>query len=166
MEDDRKKYDFIDLDLDELILKFLESTRERLQEPGYDIRYNRPDHIQHIQSDKDSILQVIYNLVDNAIKFSGTSRQIDINLFSKDDELQLCVKDYGIGISGKDQEKIFDRFFRGAEPQRMRIKGSGIGLTIVKKIIEAHKGRLTLESRPGEGSTFCVHLPINKNTEP
>ena len=77
----------------------------------------------------------------------------------------LCVKDYGIGISIKDQERIFDRFYRGDEPQRLGIKGSGIGLTIVKKIIEAHKGYLTLESKPGEGSTFCVHLPVNKNTK-
>jgi signal transduction histidine kinase len=77
----------------------------------------------------------------------------------------FCVKDYGIGISITDQEKIFERFYRGSEPQRMGIKGSGIGLTIVKKIIEAHKGHLTLESRPGKGSTFCVHMPININTE-
>ena len=166
IDDDRKKYDFTDLDLDELLLKFLESTREMLPEPGFDIRYSRPDRVPVIKADKNAILQVFYNLVDNAIKFSGTSRQIDINMFSRDDEIQFCVKDYGIGISGKDQEKIFERFYRGDEPQRLGIKGSGIGLTIVQKIIEAHKGHLTVESKPGEGSTFCVHLPINKNTEP
>jgi len=165
IDDDRKKYDFIDLDIDELLVKFLESTRERIPEPGFDIRYSHPDRVPVIRADKDAILQVFYNLVDNAIKFSGTSRQIDITLFSKDAELLLCVKDYGIGIPGKDQEKIFDRFYRCDEPQRLGIKGSGIGLTIVKKIMEVHKGRLTLESRPGEGSTFCVHLPIYKNTE-
>jgi signal transduction histidine kinase len=164
MEDDRKKYDFTDLDLNELLLKFLESTREMLPEPGFDIRYNHPDHVPVINADKDAILQVFYNLVDNALKFSGTSRQIDVSLLSRDDELLFCVKDYGIGISLKDQEKIFDRFYRCDEPQRLGIKGSGIGLTIVKKIMEVHKGHLTLESRPGEGSTFCVHLPINKNT--
>jgi signal transduction histidine kinase len=165
MDDDRKKYDFADLDLDELLCKFLESTRQRLQEPGFEIRYNPPDQVPVIKADKNAILQVFYNLVDNAIKFSGTSRQIDISLFSRDDELLFCVKDYGIGISGKEQEKIFDRFYRGEEPQRLGIKGSGIGLTIVQKIIETHKGRLTLKSKPGEGSTFCMHLPINKNIE-
>ena len=162
MEDDRKKYDFVDVDLDELLRKFLESIRERLAEPGFDIRYSCPEPVPVILVDRNAILQVFYNLVDNAIKFSGTSRQIDISLFSKDDELLFCVKDYGIGISKKDQEKIFERFYRGDEPQRLGIKGSGIGLTIVQKIIEAHKGHLTLESKPGEGSLFCVHLPINK----
>lgn len=165
MDDDRKKYDFIDLDLDELLLKFLESTRESLPEPGFDIRYSRPDRVPSILADRNAFLQVLYNLVDNAIKFSGESRQIDISLFSKDDFVLLCVKDYGIGISNRDQEKIFARFYRGEEPQRMGIRGSGIGLTIVKKIIESHKGHLTLESKPGEGSTFCVHLPNYKNTE-
>jgi signal transduction histidine kinase len=164
MEDNPKKYDFVDLDLDELLQKFLESTRESLPEFGFDIRYTCPDPVPIIQADKNAILQVFYNLVDNAIKFSGTSRQIDISLFSRDEELLFCVKDYGIGISAKDQEKIFERFYRGDETQRKGIKGSGIGLTIVKKIVEAHKGHLTLKSMPGEGSTFCVHLPINKNT--
>ncbi len=75
MDDDRKKYDFIDLDLDDLLVKFLESTRERLPEPGFDLRYNRPDKMPVIKADKNAILQVFYNLVDNAIKFSGTSKR-------------------------------------------------------------------------------------------
>jgi signal transduction histidine kinase len=160
MDDDRRKYDFVELDMNELILKFLESTREMLPEPVFDIRYNHPEHVPSIRADKNAILQVLYNLVDNAIKFSGTSSQIDISLISKDDELLLSVKDYGIGISGKDQEKIFDRFYRCEETQNLGIKGSGIGLTIVKKIMEAHKGHLTVESKPGEGSRFTVSLPV------
>jgi signal transduction histidine kinase len=111
------------------------------------------------------MLQVFYNLIDNALKFSGTSRQIDVSLFSGDEELQFCVKDYGIGISPKDQERIFDRFYRSDEIQKQGIRGSGIGLTIVRKIIEAHYGHLTLESQSGAGSTFCVHLPVNKITK-
>jgi signal transduction histidine kinase len=160
MEDDRKKYNFTDLDLNELILKFLESIKERLAESGFDIRYNCTDQVPLIPADKDAILQVIYNLVDNAIKFSGKSRHIDISLISKDDELQLCVKDYGIGIPIKDQEKIFDRFYRGTEPQRLGIKGSGIGLTIVKRIVEAHGGTINIESELGKGSRVTVRFPL------
>ncbi len=162
MEDDQKKYNFTDLDLNELIEKFLESIRERLAESGFNIRYNHPDQTPLIRADKDAILQVIYNLVDNAIKFSGTSREIDIDLISKADELQFYVKDYGIGIPGKDLEKIFDRFYRSEQPQLLGIRGSGIGLTIVKKITEAHNGHLTIESSPGEGSTFTISFPICK----
>lgn len=160
MDEDRKKYNFVDLDLNELIGKFIESIRERLAESGFDIRYNHPDQTPLIKADKDAILQVIYNLVDNAIKFSGTSREIDIDLVPKTDELQFCVKDYGIGIPAKDVEKIFDRFYRSEQPQLLGIRGSGIGLTIVKKITEAHNGHVTIESCPGKGSLFCVHLPL------
>ena len=165
MDDDRKKYDFTDVNLEELLCKFLESTRERLQEPGFDIRYNRPDHVPVVKADKNAILQVFYNLVDNAIKFSGTSRQIDITLFAKGDKVLFCVRDYGIGISGKDQEKIFDRFYRGDKPQRLGIKGSGIGLTIVKQIIEAHGGTINIESEVGKGSRVVVRLPTFKNDD-
>jgi signal transduction histidine kinase len=161
MDDDRKKYDFIDLDLDDLLVKFLESTRERLPEPGFDIGYNRPERVPVIKADKNAILQVFYNLVDNAIKFSGTSKHIDISLIPVEDEIVFCVKDYGIGISAKEQEKIFDRFYRGGEPQRLGIKGSGIGLTIVKQIVEAHGGTISIESEIGKGSMVTVRLPLD-----
>jgi signal transduction histidine kinase len=160
MDDDRKKYDFAGLDMNELIGKFLESTWEMLLEPSFSIRYLCQEPVPSIRADRNAMLQVLYNLVDNAIKFSGTSRQIDITLSSKEDELQLSVKDYGIGISGKDQEKIFARFYRCEETQKLGIKGSGIGLTIVKKIIEVHNGQLTVESKPGEGSRFTVGFPL------
>jgi len=80
--------------------------------------------------------------------------------------LELCVKDYGIGIPVKDQEKIFDRFYRGSEPQRLGIKGSGIGLTIVKRIVEAHGGTIALESDTGKGSKFTVILPMKDTDVP
>lgn len=160
MDDDRKKYDFTDVDLDELLLKFLESTRERLKEQGFDIRYDNPDKVPLIRGDRDAILQVFYNLIDNAIKFSGTSRVIDVTLSPRDNEIVFCVKDYGIGISAKDQERIFDRFYRGDKPQKLGIKGSGIGLTIVKQIVEAHCGTIDIESEVGQGSKVTVRLPV------
>jgi len=166
MDDDRKKYDFNVVNLDELLVKFIESTREMLPVPGFDIRYSRAERVPVVNADKNAILQVFYNLVDNAIKFSGTSRQIDVSLFPVDNELVFSVKDYGIGISGKDQEKIFDRFYRGNEPQRMGIRGSGIGLTIVKQIVEAHNGTIAIESEVGKGSKVTVRLPLRQVSSP
>ncbi|MBN1388366.1 MAG: HAMP domain-containing histidine kinase, partial [Bacteroidales bacterium] len=142
IEEDRKKYDFVDVDLDELLRKFLESTRESLAEPGFKIRYDHPDHVVAIRADKNAILQVFYNLIDNAIKFSGDSRQIDISISTEGEEVLFSVKDYGVGISAREKEKIFERFYRGDETQKRGIKGSGIGLTIVRKIVEAHNGTI------------------------
>jgi signal transduction histidine kinase len=160
IDEDRKKYEFIDLDPDKLIREFLKSIREMIRETGFEISYSCPNKVSVFRADRNAILQVLYNLVDNAIKFSGTSRKIDVNLVFKDNEIQLSVKDYGIGISIKDQEKIFERFYRCRESQRLGIRGSGIGLTIVKKIVEDHGGYLSLDSRPGEGSMFTVRIPL------
>ncbi|RLE04809.1 MAG: hypothetical protein DRJ13_03195 [Bacteroidetes bacterium] len=115
-----------------------------------------------MRADSNAFLHVLYNLAANAIKFSGPSRKIDINLVFIDNEIQLSVRDYGIGISIKDQEKIFERFYRCGESQQSGIRGSGIGLTIVKKIVEDHGGYLTLDSRPGEGSMFTVRIPVGE----
>jgi signal transduction histidine kinase len=162
MEEDRKKYEFSDLNPDKLIREFLKSIREMLRETGFEINYDGPNQVIVIRADRNAFLQVLYNLVDNAIKFSGTSRKVDIDLTFKDNEMQLSVKDYGIGISLIDQERIFERFYRSRESQRSGIKGSGIGLTLVKKIIEDHGGRIVLESRTGEGSKFTIMIPADE----
>jgi signal transduction histidine kinase len=162
IDEDRKKLEFIDLDLDKLTREFIKSIREMIRETGFEISYSCPNKVSVIRADRNAILQVLYNLVDNAIKFSGASRKIHINLVFKDNELQLSVKDYGIGISIKDQEKIFERFYRCRESQHLGIRGSGIGLTIVKKIVEDHGGYLTLVSRLGAGSMFTVRLPVGR----
>jgi len=160
IEEERKKYNFLELDLNQLLLEFLKSSHERLPSLDFMIKYSCPENLPLIRADKNALLQVVNNLFDNAIKFSCSSRIIEINLSCNEEVLRLCIKDFGIGIPPKDQDKIFNRFYRGDEPQKLGIKGSGIGLTIVKKIVEAHKGWLTLESNPGKGTTFCVHLPV------
>ena len=160
IDEDRKEYDFVDVDLDELFQKFLESTRESLAEPGFKIRYDPPEHPPVIRADRNAMLQVFYNLVDNAIKFSGVSRQIDISISTEGEAVLFSVKDYGAGISAREQEKIFERFYRGDETQKQGIKGSGIGLTIVIKIVEVHNGTIDVESEVGKGSRFIVRLPV------
>ena len=162
IEEDRKKYEFKDLDLDNLTQEFIKSIGEMIREAGFEIRYSCPKRVHLVRADKNAILQVLYNLVDNAIKFSGSSKKIDIHLVSEENENQLSVKDYGIGIPVKDQDKIFDRFYRCRESQRSGIRGSGIGLTIVKKIVEDHGGYLTLVSSPGDGSIFTFRIPVRE----
>jgi len=162
MEDERKKYRFEEEDVDLLLGRFIESARERITDASFRITYTHPDSAPSVRIDRDAMLQVFYNLVDNAVKYSGTSERVDVMLQYDESEMRISVKDYGIGIPKKDQEKIFERFYRCEEAHTQGIKGCGIGLTIVRRIIEAHEGRLTLESSPGEGSTFTVVLPITE----
>lgn len=162
MEDDRKKYRFEEVNLNDLLRGFLDGARERITETGFKIRYTHPDEVPLISVDKDAILQVFYNLVDNAVKYSGTSKIVEVFLLVNPDGFVIRVQDHGIGIPKREQEKIFERFYRCEEAHVQGIKGSGIGLTIVRRIVEAHHGELTLESTPGEGSTFSIYLPTNQ----
>lgn len=103
--------------------------------------------------------QVCSNLVDNAIKYGGKPLLLDIKTSFENQMFTLCVKDNGIGIAKKYQKKIFERFFRVPYGNKHEVKGFGIGLFYVKQIVEAHKGRVWVESKEGSGSTFIIELP-------
>jgi len=104
--------------------------------------------------------QVMHNLLDNAFKYSGNSKTIEVSIETKGQDVIISITDFGVGISKKDKDKIFDRFYRAGDDLFQSVKGSGIGLTIVKQIVEAHKGEIVVDSSPGKGSTFSIILPI------
>lgn len=109
--------------------------------------------------DKDKLKQVIYNLLSNSLKYSKTSGKVFLTLKSENDNIIIEVNDNGIGISEKDLPFIFERFYRSDESRDKNTGGAGIGLTIVKTIVEAHKGIIKATSTLGEGSTFTLTFP-------
>jgi signal transduction histidine kinase len=165
LEDDRKNYQFRDTDYLAELSTWIEVFQDRNKNHAVKITQQFPDNLPSINIDQDAMQQVIFNLLDNAVKYDGDSRRIDVWVEQKGKEIITCVKDYGMGISKKEQERIFDRFYRSEEILDKGIRGSGIGLTIVKRIVEAHHGSINLESEPGKGSTFCVHLPVNPKAD-
>lgn len=114
-----------------------------------------------VRVDKDKIIQVVSNLISNAIKYAPHSRSIDIHVSQTHSEAIVSVKDYGQGISKADRHKIFNRFYRGAHPTKTF--GLGLGLFICTDIIESHYGQLTVESEEGQGSVFSFSLPLHTN---
>jgi len=110
-----------------------------------------------VQGDEDRLAQALANLLHNAIKFTPAGGQITVSAEARDGEVAIAVRDTGIGISIGDQKRIFERFYKAAEARGR--PGSGLGLAIVKHIVQAHGGRATVESQPGQGSTFTVVLP-------
>lgn len=112
-----------------------------------------------IACDCDKIERVILNLISNVIKFTNTDGSIYINIFDKGDIVEISVKDTGIGIDKKNQENIFERFRQVDKSLSRNTEGSGIGLSLVKSIVEMHKGKISVESEAGKGSTFTVELP-------
>jgi PAS domain S-box-containing protein len=126
---------------------------------GHRIRVETPDPLPTINGDPMRLEQVILNLVSNAIKYSPSGSEVIIRSRVVDDGLEVSVQDQGIGISGEDQARVYDRFYRG-EIARMTTGGTGLGLTICKLIVEGHGGRIQIDSAPGEGTTVSFVVPI------
>lgn len=114
-----------------------------------------------INADKERIGQVLINLLTNAIKYSDKDKKVDIYLSATEEAILVKVKDEGIGIEEKYREKVFEKFFRIPDPQIKFISGMGIGLNIAHQIISFYKGKIWVESNPGNGSLFCFSLPAS-----
>jgi two-component system, OmpR family, phosphate regulon sensor histidine kinase PhoR len=114
-----------------------------------------------VAADKLHITSVVYNLLDNALKYSPVSPVIKIVLKDAGDHITFSVADNGIGIAPEYKDKVFDKFFRVPAGDTHNVKGYGLGLSYVSYIVEKHKGKITVESEPGKGSTFLITLPKN-----
>jgi len=121
--------------------------------------------LPEIVADADNISQVVTNLVGNAIKYSPDGASVEVRLRAEGGRLVLEVADTGYGIPEGDLKRIFDKFHRAPQPKGVNITGTGLGLALVKAIVEAHEGRVTVSSQVGEGSTFTVALPLEAAAE-
>ncbi|HJW13995.1 MAG TPA: ATP-binding protein, partial [Thermoanaerobaculia bacterium] len=108
----------------------------------------------------DRMQQVLHNLLENAIRYTNLGGKIVVRLVSLPREVRIEVSDTGIGIPEENLPYVFERFFRSDRARRAHPGGSGLGLSIVKWIVEAHKGTVAVSSRVGEGTTFTVTLPL------
>jgi two-component system phosphate regulon sensor histidine kinase PhoR len=104
--------------------------------------------------------QAVVNLLDNAVKYSGKGSVIKVEAEKKAGEVLIRVCDNGVGIASQDLSRIFERFYRVDKARSDKLGGTGLGLSIVKHIMQAHHGRVSVESSPGKGSIFTIHLPV------
>ena len=130
------------------------------QTDKHTLKVNLPDDLVKIEADRDKINQVIENLISNALKFSPQGGEITISIEKTKDEVKINVSDNGMGIPEKDLPHVFEKFYRAENASSEAIGGTGLGLAIVKYIVESHKGRISVESKLGKGSTFRFILPV------
>jgi signal transduction histidine kinase len=163
IESGQKNYNFIEADVCEIVLDTLKTFSIRLQQDGFALRVEGPETpLRPAMVDPDAIAQVVVNLLDNAVKYSGSAREIVLRFGQKGDQIAISVIDHGIGIPAAEREKIFERFHRVGTGLIHDVKGSGLGLSLVKHIVEAHGGRVMVSSEIGRGSTFAVYLPATR----
>lgn len=162
IEAGRKTYNFADSDMAELIENVLSSYRYQIDNSGFDVQTNMQPDLPSVSIDREAMTQAISNLLDNAIKYSREVKQLSITTKTVGPDLSLEIADRGIGIPRAEQVKIFEKFYRVGNGLVHDVKGSGLGLSLVKHIIEAHKGTISVESDVGKGSRFTILLPITR----
>ncbi len=158
IEQGRKAYHFEPTSLAETVQATARTIP--LAQQGFDLRLEVEEGIPEIAADRDALEQALLNLLTNAVKFSGQSREIGLRLMSRNGDAVIQVTDHGIGISPEQHERIFENFYRAPAPESQRIPGTGLGLAVVAHIVKGHGGRIELESAPGKGSTFSICLPL------
>lgn len=150
-------------DLKEIVNDAVNATKQLIEEKDISLKINYADDIPLIMIDRDRIIQVVINLLSNAVKFCEKEKGlIEINLTEETDYLKVDVKDNGIGIRAKDKELVFKRFSQIKNHKNFANAGSGLGLPICKHIVEAHFGKIWVESKLNKGSTFSFILPKHR----
>ncbi len=160
IEAGRKTYNFAAGDMAEVIENVISSYRYQIINSDFDIQTNIPACLPPVLIDRDAMAQAISNLLDNAIKYSGEVKQLSITTETVRSNLSIEIADHGIGIPRAEHAKIFEKFYRVGNGLVHDVKGSGLGLSLVKHIIEAHKGTISVESDVGKGSVFRILLPL------
>lgn len=166
IEAGRKEYDFRETDVKELVHNTLESYRYQIEQNGFVFEEKIAADVPPLRVDREAIARSLLNLVNNALKYSQDQKFIGVNLFRANGTVKLEVVDHGIGIPLQEQPKIFEKFYRVGDPLVHNTKGSGLGLSLVRHIAQAHGGEVSVDSTPGQGSKFTISLPVKLVTQP
>jgi hypothetical protein len=148
--------------LAELVKEIINKFKAYAQSSGIEIIFKTDDLLPNVIADQSQIKSAVENLLDNAIRYTDNSGKIEINIQKRGSCLLFSIIDGGVGIPQRDQKHIFQKFFRAGNAAKYQTQGSGLGLYIVKSIIEKSKGKIWFKSIEGEGTTFSFTLPFKK----
>jgi two-component system phosphate regulon sensor histidine kinase PhoR len=163
IESGRKEYSFQRTSLNKVIQETIDVYSFYLKQKGFQLEIDLADELPAIMLDVESITDCLINLLDNAVKYCGSEKFIKVSSGRKANSVYFEIMDRGIGISQKDLAHIFDKFYRVSSETVYNTKGSGLGLTLVQHIVQAHAAEINVQSNPGEGTTFRIIFPIGNN---
>jgi len=163
LETNKRSYSFSIVPIDDVVLDTLNTYSYHLDNNGFthDVAYQAAEAL--VEIDTEAITEALINLIDNAMKYSGDEKHINIRTGIEENDIFVEVQDFGVGISNKDQKMVFDKFFRVTKGDIYQVRGAGLGLSITKNIVAAHNGRIDLQSLPGHGSTFKLVFPKHQH---
>ena len=164
IEQQTKVYRFERTEVRPLVEEAVKVLRYRMEEEDFKLQLRFPPDAVFLTVDRDAVKQMLINLIDNAMKYSPEDKEIEIEVLARPGEVEIQVRDRGIGIRPEQRDRIFDKFYRSPEAALVNPKGVGLGLKIVKHIMDAHRGEVCVESRPDRGSTFRLIFPEDKRT--
>lgn len=162
IEAGRREYRFERADLARVVEEVLDAYRFQLEQQGFTLVVDLQDDLPPLEVDQEALGQALLNVVNNAVKYSAGHKRIEVRLRRADGHVAIAVRDRGIGIHKSEHAKVFEKFYRSEDSLVHETRGSGLGLALVRHIMEAHGGRVELQSTPGEGSTFTLVLPLER----
>jgi signal transduction histidine kinase len=167
IESGKVQYEYAPIQMNDLVQSVLRDFKGRSEESGVSIEFNAPstEVVPYIQADPEKIRSVIQNLVENAFQYTRKGGKIEVSVMVMDGNIQVDVTDNGIGIPEKQHAGIFNKFFRADNAKKERADGSGLGLYIIKSVVESHGGRVWFVSKENIGTTFSFVLPIAKKQD-
>jgi signal transduction histidine kinase len=166
IEAGRRQYLFVETDIAGIITEVLQSYEYQMTNAGFEVQAYIQPELPPALIDREALAQAVLNLLDNAVRYSGQAKKIEVSVYLRGTDIAIKVTDHGIGIPHSEQQRVFEKFHRVSTGLVHETKGSGLGLAIVKHIVEAHRGRVTVESSPGKGSGFTILLPIVRSEAP
>jgi signal transduction histidine kinase len=158
-----KTYNFTECDIGEVVENVISDYQYQIKNSGFELEINLEKNLPPVLVDRDAIAQAVLNLLDNAIKYSAETKKIFVAVKTHKFNVLIEIADCGLGIPRKEQKKIFEKFYRVGNDLIHNIKGSGLGLSLVKHIVEAHQGKISVKSEVGKGSCFTISIPFIKS---
>jgi signal transduction histidine kinase len=163
MERNKMAFTIVDTKPAAIASDAIESVKTKFAAHNCHLAVDFADDLPEMPADHDAMVTVLINLLDNARKYTADDKRISLRIFSDDGFVCFAVSDNGIGMTRRHLRRIFDRFYQVDSSLARKAEGCGLGLSIVKFIVDAHKGKITVESKPGKGSTFTVRLPVSRS---
>jgi len=154
-----KEYEFAEMDAAEMCRDVVSLFQDQVAPQEFTIESEISEELPQIFADREALSRALFNLLDNAVKYSGNSRRISLRAWPDESNIFIEVEDEGVGIASEEQQRVFEKFYRSGDFHESNVKGSGIGLTIVEHVVKAHGGKVFLESERGEGTKVTLQLP-------